>query len=124
MQAPTIEGTSVGGPSSVAGRPLGSAVWARVAGVADGEDELEGAGKAAAEALCRERTWRRGVAGGKRAGSEAGEGRHTGARGSPRLVNRVLSQRRRTENLRVALSALSPNRLSYIAIAASMSSRC
>ena len=38
--------------------------------------------------------------------------------------HRCLCQRRRTENLRVALSALSPNRLSYIAIAASMSSRC
>lgn len=55
----------------------------------------------------------------------------TPALGQPRgwrraaKADRVLtSAEMGTENLRVALTALSPNRLSYIAIAASMSSRC
>ena len=112
-----------------AGIPLGSAVgcvWAALQAARAGsralgaKEEAEARGGAAEEEnVAAGRGWE---GNGQEARPEKAGTRALGeARG---WWHRCLCQRRRTENLRVALSALSPNRLSYIAIAASMSSRC
>lgn len=118
-----MEGTSVGRSASI---DDALAVPAHVADAVD--SELEGGLGALRQWRCaRGRTWSRAASWEGKAGSDAGEDRHACARRTPRPSEDesggyVSSDG--TENLRVAQRGPSPNRLSYIAIAASMSSRC